>query len=126
MLKKYFYAGQMARPPRLIGQIPKVTADWQWHGQWPITTDAIMAGAWRLASEEKAVLLFANVCDESLSANIEFDPDEYGLGGKTFKVTRVSPAGAQGNLTTYATGKVEAEFAPRSAFALELTEAPGN
>jgi hypothetical protein len=124
MLKRYFYAGRMARPPKLIGQIPKVTADWQWRGEWPITTEAIMAGTWRLANEKKAVLLFANVCDEPLSARIEFDPDEYGLPGKTFQATKVTPAGAQGNFTIDAAGKVEAEFAPRSVFALELTEAP--
>jgi hypothetical protein len=125
-LKKYFYAGRMARPPKLIGLIPKVTADWQWHGQWPITTDAIMAGAWRLASEKKAVLLFTNVCDESLSARIEFDPNEYGLPGKTFQATKIMPAGAQGNFTIDPAGEVEAEVPPRSVFAWELTEAPRN
>jgi hypothetical protein len=47
-LKRYFHAGRMARPPKLTGAIARVTADWQWHGQWPVTTDALMAGAWSL------------------------------------------------------------------------------
>ncbi len=52
LLKRYFYAGQMARPPKLIGQIPRVTADWQWSGEWPVTTDALLAGAWSAARRE--------------------------------------------------------------------------
>ena len=71
-LNRYFYAGRMARPPKLIGDVPKVTADWQWHGEWPITTNAIMAGAWELENDNKIVLLFANVSDKALSIHIEF------------------------------------------------------
>jgi hypothetical protein len=72
-LKEYFYAGRMARPPKLIGQVPTVTADWQWHGQWPISTDAIMTGAWQLGDRGKMVLLFANVSDEPFVADFEFE-----------------------------------------------------
>jgi hypothetical protein len=125
-LKKYFYAGRMARPPRLVGDIPKVTADWQWSGEWPITTDAIMAGAWRIVNEDKAVLLFVNVSDHSLTVPIEFDPGQYGLRGKTCQVARVRPGGSQGKSTLDAAGKVEVEFAPRSVFAWELTDATGD
>jgi hypothetical protein len=125
-LKKYFYAGQMARPPELIGEIPKVTADWQWRGEWPITTDAIMAGTWRLANENKIVLLFVNVSDKSLSIHIEFDPIEYGLRGKTFQADRVTPGESQGKFTIDAVGKVAVEFAPRSVFAWEIVAAQGN
>ena len=56
-VRRYFYAGEMARPPRLLGTIPRVTADWQWSGYWPVTTDALLAGAWRLPKEKKLVLL---------------------------------------------------------------------
>ena len=47
-LRRFFYAGQMARPPKLVGNVPQVTADWQWHGTWPVTTDAVLTGAWEL------------------------------------------------------------------------------
>ena len=60
----------MARPPRLTGQIPTVTADWQWHGEWPITTDAVMTGAWQLPKENKVVLLFANVSDSPFASAV--------------------------------------------------------
>ena len=62
-LRRYFYAGEMARPPKLSGDIPSVTADWQWHGIWPVTTSALLTGAWRIPAENRLVLLFANVAD---------------------------------------------------------------
>jgi hypothetical protein len=121
-LKRYFYAGQMARPLKLNGEIPKVTADWQWQQDWPITTDAIMAGTWRIQNENKIVLLFVNVSDNALSTNFKFDPDEYGLRGKTFQAAKLTPEGTKGKLTIEAVGQIEVEFAPRSVFAWEISE----
>jgi len=120
-LRKYFYAGQMARPPKLIGEIPKVTADWQWRGEWPITIDAVMAGTWRLSKEKKVVLLFANVSDKTVSAHVEFDADEYGLSGTGLQATKVTSAGSQEKFDIDAAGKTAVEFLPRSVFAWELT-----
>ena len=125
-LKKYFYAGQMARPPKLIGEIPKITADWQWREEWPITTTSIMTGAWQLLQEKKVILLFVNVSDKALSVHIDFDPDEYGLRGKTFQAAKVTPGESQGKFTIDAVGKVAVEFAPQSIFAWEITPALGN
>jgi hypothetical protein len=116
----------MARPPKLIGEIPKVTADWQWRGEWPITTDAIMVGTWRIANENKIVLLFVNVSDKSLSIHIEFDPDEYGLRGKKFQVTKVTPAGAQEKFVIETVGETAVEFAPQNVFAWELVATQGS
>ena len=125
-LKKYFYAGQMARPPKLIGEIPRVTADWQWRGEWLITTNAIMAGTWRLQSENKLVLLFVNVSDKSLSIRIEFDPNEYGLSGRTFQATKVTPAGSQDKFTIDAVGPIGVELSLRSVLAWELVATQGS
>jgi hypothetical protein len=125
-LKKYFYAGRMARPPKLIGDVPDVTADWQWHGEWPITTQAIMAGAWQRPNENKVVLLFVNVSDEVLSTHIQFNPKEYGLDGRTFRATKVAPEGPQNELTIEAAGETKIEFTPQSVFAWEVVAAPGN
>jgi hypothetical protein len=125
-LKKYFYAGRMARPPKLIGDVPKVTADWQWHGEWPITTSAIMAGAWRLQNENKVVLLFANVSDKPVSVQVQFDRKEYGLFGGTLRATKVTSAGSQDNLAIQPIDKIKVDFAPRSVFAWEIVTAQGN
>lgn len=77
--RRYFYAGEMARPPRLVGDIPNVTADWQWSGEWPVTTPAVLAGAWRLPAEDRALLLFVNVSEAPVRFAFPFDPAVYGL-----------------------------------------------
>jgi hypothetical protein len=47
--RRYFYAGEMIRPPLLTGNIPRITADWHFlSGRVMITTPGILAGAWRL------------------------------------------------------------------------------
>ncbi len=73
-LRRYFHAGEMARPPRLEGDVPPVRADWQWRGTWPVTTDAVLSGAWRLPGEKKAVLIFVNVSDRPVTAAVKPDP----------------------------------------------------
>jgi len=122
-LKKYFYAGRMARPPQLIGEIPKVTADWQWREEWPITTSALMAGAWRLQNESKTVLLFVNVSDKSLSTQLEFDPKEYDLSRETLRATRIIASGPQERFVIETADKIRVDFPPRSVFAWEVMAA---
>jgi hypothetical protein len=70
-LNRYFYAGEMARPPKLTDDVPKIKGDWQWNGEMWVTTDAVIAGAWRIPAESKTVLLFANISDEPVSSNID-------------------------------------------------------
>ena len=84
--RRYFHAGEMARPPRLDGEIPKVKADWQWSGEWWVTTDAVLAGAWRILAEQRLLLLFANVSNQTVKAPFRFDPRAYGL--KAGKIRR--------------------------------------
>lgn len=72
-LSPYFYTGQMARPPRLLGDIPKLKADWQWSGEWWVTTDAVLTGAWTLPRERRTVLLFVNAGDEPVTAVVQDD-----------------------------------------------------
>ena len=78
-VNRYFYAGEMARPPRLADPLVKVKADWQWSGEWWVTTDAVLTGAWRIPAEKRLVLLFANVSDEPVTTTLRFDPATYGL-----------------------------------------------
>ena len=119
-LKKYFYAGQMARPPKLLGHVPTVTADWQWSGKWPITTPAIMTGAWQLQRDNKVILLFVNVSDQTLTTNVQFDSAEYNLPGKTLKVTGIRPDTPDTKLNIRAADQPQIECAPRSVFAWEI------
>jgi len=71
---QYFVAGEMARPPKLLGNIPSVYADWQWSGHWWVTNDAVYTGSWQLPKAKRQILLFANVSDQPVSANLRFDP----------------------------------------------------
>lgn len=92
-LRRYFYAGEMARPPRLLGEVPKVRADWQWSGEWWVETDAVLAGAWRLPREGKLALFLVNVSDEPLTTSLALDGRTYGLAGKHLRAVRVTERG---------------------------------
>lgn len=120
-LRRYFYAGEMARPPKRVGTIPRVTADWQWQGEWPVTTDAVMAGAWRLPAEKKLVLLAVNVADEPVTATLKFDAGEYGFRGPEVRVMRISPEGPGETFTTAPAIDRQVTFEPRAAWAWEIT-----
>lgn len=72
-LSKYFYAGRMARPPKLLGDMPRLRADWQWSGEWWVTTDAVLAGAWKSQVDRKIVLIFANASDLPVTATVQPD-----------------------------------------------------
>jgi hypothetical protein len=99
-LRRYFYAGEMARPPKLIGRIPTVTADWQWSGAWPVTTDAGLTGAWQIPRERRLVLLCVNVGDEPLAVTLKFNPADYGITARRLERTALTPGAAAPGLET--------------------------
>jgi len=132
-LRHYFWMGEMARPPKLSGNIPKVRADWQWAGEWWVETDAVLTGAWKLPNSAlrtshpapqkvSLVLLFVNVSDQPVTATLEFDGRSYGFRGKRLRVTEVSEKGkGVGELLPLSFRKT-IRFHPRTAFALEISE----
>ncbi len=87
-LSRYWSAGEMARPPQLLGAVPTVRADWQWSGPWWVTTDAVLTGAWQLPKEKRLVLLFVNVSDESVPVQVRFHGTAYGLRASQFRAQR--------------------------------------
>jgi len=93
-IRRYFHAGEMARPPRLIGDVPSVKADWQWSGEWWVTTAAVLTGAWRLPREGRAVLIFANVSDAPVTAEIEINSNDFGLTGPNVVIEPIRAEGA--------------------------------
>jgi hypothetical protein len=121
-LRRYFYAGEMARPPRLIGDLPRVTADWQWQGVWPVTTDAVRVGAWRLAAEKRIVILAVNVGDDPVTATLTFDAGEYGFDQPEVRATEILPQRRGETFTTPPAVNRQVTFAPRKALAWELAE----
>lgn len=120
-LVRYFNAGEMARPPKLTGTIPKVRADWQWGGESWVTTDALLAGAWHLPLENRMVLVFANVSTEPVNAEVEFDAQPYGLEAPTLKVDTHLPEGSGDSFTPPAKLQRREVFPARTVFAWEMS-----
>jgi len=120
-LNRYFCAGHMARPPKLVGPMPKVRADWQWSGEWFVTTDALLSGAWEIPSENKLVLIFANVGDEPITTTLRVDPAVYGHRAAKVNVQRIAVGQADALAESWNCPiDRELTFAPRHTQALEL------
>ena len=119
-LGRYFFAGQMARPPKLAGDIPNVTADWQWSGVWPVTTSALMSGAWHLPAEKRLVLIFANVSDQAITAPVQYDLRKAGLVGKNFMCRKWTPQGESDLGNVSAILRETVTFPPRNVWAWEI------
>jgi hypothetical protein len=120
-LVRYFNAGEMARPPKVTGTIPKLRADWQWGGESWVTTDALLAGAWHLPLETRVVLILANVSTEPVNAEVEFDAQPYGLEAPTLKVDTHLPEGSGDSFTSPAKLQRREVFPARTVFAWEMS-----
>jgi hypothetical protein len=91
----YFSAGEMARPPKLFGPTPAVRADWQWSGEWWVTTDAVLTGAWQLPKEKRMLLLFVNVGDDSVPTQTRFEPAASGVRANVLRIQRTTSNGSK-------------------------------
>lgn len=119
-LREYFYRGRMARPPRFGTPAPTVTADWQWSGEWPITTDAVLTGAWWIPQDAKTVLLLANVSDTPFASRLSPNPKDYIFSGKPIAVSVIHPDGTRTPLALEAIDQASIEIPPRSIVAWEV------
>ena len=118
---RFFSAGEMARPPKLLGPMPKVRADWQWSGEWWVTTDAVLTGAWQLPKEKRMVLLFVNVSDESVPAQAHFSAAANGIRASGFRAQRRTTNGSKTDWEKWpAAFDRPVAFPPRQAEAWEL------
>ena len=118
-LRRYFYAGQMARPPQLAGKVPTVRADWQWGGVDWVTTDAVLTGAWHEPLAKRLALVFVNVSDQPVTTRVDYDLRPYGFPGEV-KLTKITPAGPAESTTTPPEIRRDVTFAPRTAWAWEV------
>jgi hypothetical protein len=92
---RYFSVGEMARPPKLLGPIPAVRADWQWSGAWWVTNNAVLAGAWQLPKEKRMALFFVNVSDESVPAQAQFNAAANGIRARVLRVQQTTTNGSK-------------------------------
>ncbi|GIV16122.1 MAG: hypothetical protein KatS3mg022_1557 [Armatimonadota bacterium] len=86
--RDFFTRGEMARPPRLEGNIPTVRADWQWEGEWWVSAPAVYTGAWKLPEKKRLVLFFINVAEEPVTATMRFHPSSYGIRAKQIRLVQ--------------------------------------
>ncbi|MCL5995445.1 MAG: DUF6259 domain-containing protein, partial [Chloroflexi bacterium] len=125
-LRRYFYAGEMLRPPQLRGgdqgRVPAVKADWQWYGECWVTADAVMTGAWVLRDERKLTLLFVNVSDQPVTAELAFNAREYGIDAAQLQCSVFGDADQPPHIETVPKRfKRTITFEPRRAVAWEMT-----
>jgi murein biosynthesis integral membrane protein MurJ len=120
-LAPYFYAGEMARPPKLGGEVPAVRADWQWNGVDWVTTDAVLTGAWHQPAEKKLVLIFVNVSAEPVNAKVDYDLRPYGFSGPGNRVTKLSTDKAAESFTSPPEWHRNVTWPPLTAWAWEIT-----
>ena len=64
----YFVDGQMLAPPVVLGDIPTITADWEWGENNPsdVTISALQRGAWQ-ANDGRIVNIFVNISDQNIN-----------------------------------------------------------
>lgn len=121
-LRSYFTTGEMARPPAVSGEIPDVTADWQWSGEWPVTTSALLRGAWRIPRENRVVLILVNVIDKPITVKLDIDADRYGIPGERVQVATSDEQDNREETTTECRKfQREITLQPRNIITLELS-----
>ncbi|HSV73249.1 MAG TPA: DUF6259 domain-containing protein [Chthonomonadales bacterium] len=91
---RYFYAGEMARPPIIAGS-PKARSDWQWYGETWVTTDAVLGGAWALPRERRLLLLLTNVTAEAATVGLRLPTSSWGLPVSGVRWARLDAADAE-------------------------------
>jgi hypothetical protein len=122
LFQKYFYAGQMMRPPVLPKGLPTLTANWNWADLPKVTLPAVQTGAWHMPAEKKLLMLFSNSSDAAVTTTFDFDPASYGLGKTPYRVTEqvvAKPASAAKQLT--GKQKLPLQIPPLTTICLEVT-----
>ena len=121
-LRDFLADGEMARPPQIAGDIPLVTADWQWQKEWPITDSALQAGAWR-ARDGRLALVFVNVTSATLAFNLGFDGRTYGLTTNELLAIRRTELAVSEPEVVPAVFRRSVRLQPYEALAIELRPA---
>lgn len=75
--RRYFHAGEMARPPELPNHWEKVKGDWQWRGERWVETLTVLTGAWRLPREKRLAVFFVNVTDKPQEVWFQYNEQGY-------------------------------------------------
>ena len=71
--------GEMARPPKVSGNIPQITSTWK---DGKVTLSALQCSAWRSKNGDLA-LVFVNITKQPLTFKLDFTGASYGISTKT-------------------------------------------
>jgi hypothetical protein len=119
-LARYFYAGEMARPPQFSATMPTMKGDWHGPDPSPVTTDAVLCGGWWLRGENRLALLFVNVSDRPIVAHLRYDARAYGLPAGNVRAAVTTSQGTEPAAGVTGLMERDASFPPQTAWALEL------
>ena len=118
---RYFYAGEMARPPKLLGPFPTV------HARLAVGQPRLGHhrcgddGPRTLPREHRCTLLFTNVSDQAVTARLQLDAAAYGIAGAKVRISTVNTP-PKGDSPIFAGTKIGT--VPRKAPLLQAGEGP--
>ena len=75
--KEFLNVGRMLRPPKIVSDLPELTAR-IWYSEQVITLPAVLCSAWRAPSGEIAVV-FVNCSEDTVDFTYRIDTVEYGF-----------------------------------------------
>jgi len=55
-----------------------------------LRNEAVLTSAWQMPKAKRVAMIFANVCDEPVTATVRFDPGAYGIRAKRILCERSS------------------------------------
>lgn len=115
-VKEYFYKGEMVKRPSLVGDNPKVFAEWYrpLSNATSIDMESVLCSAWSIPSEGRTAYLFANCSDNELELDVRFP-----AAGPGKIITRYDPDAPATKLDVL---PAKLHFAPQEAFVIELTD----
>lgn len=119
-LRRYFYAGRMARPPKALAPLPQVTADWKWGGKSIVTTDAVLVGQWVLPGQKRAILLAVNVTPEPVPVVLSAQVGKPYFAASSGKIVRVWPESIRPGTIAEGTWRLEGDVPGLTACAWEV------
>ncbi len=87
----FFNEGEMERPLTFKG-LPTFVSDWGYYGPRLMESPAIMHAVWR--SPAGVALVFVNVTDSEVSAEVDFDGQRHGLVGENLTLRKADGSAA--------------------------------
>jgi hypothetical protein len=119
--RPYFYAGRMGRPPKVEGEIPRLTADWKWGGKSIVTMPAVLSAQWILGQKRQVLIVVVNASTESIPVRLAADLGEAFPDARTALVTGTWPEGNVSAQVEKAAFRAETTVAGLTARAWEIS-----